>query len=564
MGVRRPLLRARGGRAITSATTRSTSSQNWRTPMLVIHGERDFRIPYSQSLGVFNALQRREHPLAPGRLPRRESLDPEAAKLDPMVSRGPWLARSLAQRGWQAQLPVIVTPAKAGVHADSAWMPACAGMTDFSRLSAAPMTELPKTFDPAEIEARWYAHWEERGPVPPGAARGRAVHDRHPAAQRHRLAPYRPRARQSRCRTSSSATPGCRARTRSGWSAWTMPASRPRWWSSASSKSGSTSAPIITPRRVRRQGLGVEGRERRRDHPPAAPARRLAATGRTSASPWTRASRRACSRCSSSSTATACSTATSAWSTGTRGLETAISDLEVETARSRAISGISAIRSRTAAAASASPPRGPRRCSPTWRSRSIPTTSATAALIGTKVRLPITGRLVPIIADEHADPELGSGAVKITPGHDFNDFEVGKRAGFKPADMLNMLDAEARVIQTADGLIPAELLGLDRFEARKRVVAMLEDGGLPRAGRGPRRPAPLWRPLGRGDRALADRPMVCRRRDAGEAGDRGGPLGRHPGRAGDLEEDLVQLAREHPALVRLAPALVGPPDPGLV
>lgn len=100
------------------------------------------------------------------------------------------------------------------------------------------------------------------------------------------------------------------------------------------------------------------------------------------------------------------------------------------------------------------------------------------ALIGKNVKLPITGRLVPIVADEHADPELGSGAVKITPGHDFNDFEVGKRAGFKPADMLNMLDAEANVVQTADGLIPAELLGLERFEARKRVVAMLEEQGV--------------------------------------------------------------------------------------
>src|SRR3546814_5012129 len=69
------------------------------------------------------------------------------------------------------------------------------------------------------------------------------------------------------------------------------------------------------------------------------------------------------------------------------------------------------------------------------------------AWIGKKVKLPITGRLVPIVGDEHADPELGSGAVKITPGHDFNDFEVGKRAGFKPAEMLNMLDAEARVVQ---------------------------------------------------------------------------------------------------------------------
>jgi len=98
-------------------------------------------------------------------------------------------------------------------------------------------------------------------------------------------------------------------------------------------------------------------------------------------------------------------------------------------------------------------------------------------LVGKKVRLPLTGRLVPIITDEHADPELGSGAVKITPGHDFNDFEVGKRAGFKPADMLNMLDAAARIVQTADGLVPAALLGLDRFAARKRVVEMLEAEG---------------------------------------------------------------------------------------
>jgi valyl-tRNA synthetase len=100
------------------------------------------------------------------------------------------------------------------------------------------------------------------------------------------------------------------------------------------------------------------------------------------------------------------------------------------------------------------------------------------ALIGRKVRLPITGRLVPIIPDEHADPELGSGAVKITPGHDFNDFEVGRRARIKAVDMINMFDSEARVVNTADGLIPEELIGLDRFEARKRVEAMLEEGGF--------------------------------------------------------------------------------------
>jgi len=101
-----------------------------------------------------------------------------------------------------------------------------------------------------------------------------------------------------------------------------------------------------------------------------------------------------------------------------------------------------------------------------------------ASVIGKFVELPLTGRRVPIVADEHADPALGTGAVKITPGHDFNDFEVGKRAGFKPGEMLNMLDAEARVVQTADGLIPADLVGMDRFDARAEVVARLKVLGL--------------------------------------------------------------------------------------
>ncbi|AJP71523.1 valine--tRNA ligase [Sphingomonas hengshuiensis] len=101
-----------------------------------------------------------------------------------------------------------------------------------------------------------------------------------------------------------------------------------------------------------------------------------------------------------------------------------------------------------------------------------------AALVGKRVRLPITGRLIPIITDDHADPELGSGAVKITPGHDFNDFEVGRRAGIEARDMLNMLDAKAMICQTSDGLIPAELLGLDRFEARKAIVQRLKDEGF--------------------------------------------------------------------------------------
>ena len=106
------------------------------------------------------------------------------------------------------------------------------------------------------------------------------------------------------------------------------------------------------------------------------------------------------------------------------------------------------------------------------------------SVVGKEVVLPLTGRRVPIVADEHADPELGSGAVKITPGHDFNDFEVGKRAGFAAGEMLNMLDGEANVCQTTDGLVPDEFVGLHRFRkdgvdgARELVVLRLKEQGF--------------------------------------------------------------------------------------
>ncbi len=92
------------------------------------------------------------------------------------------------------------------------------------------------------------------------------------------------------------------------------------------------------------------------------------------------------------------------------------------------------------------------------------------ALIGRQVRLPLTGRLIPIVADEHADPEKGTGAVKITPAHDFNDFQVAKRQGL-PA--INVFTPDARM----NDEVPEAYRGLDRFEARKRVVADLEAQG---------------------------------------------------------------------------------------
>jgi valyl-tRNA synthetase len=90
-----------------------------------------------------------------------------------------------------------------------------------------------------------------------------------------------------------------------------------------------------------------------------------------------------------------------------------------------------------------------------------------ASLIGKMVRLPLTDRLIPIIADEYADPEKGTGAVKITPAHDFNDFQVGKRHGLP---LINIFTAEAKINDNA----PDTYRGLDRFAARKRVVADME------------------------------------------------------------------------------------------
>ncbi|ANC91603.1 valine--tRNA ligase [Azospirillum humicireducens] len=88
-------------------------------------------------------------------------------------------------------------------------------------------------------------------------------------------------------------------------------------------------------------------------------------------------------------------------------------------------------------------------------------------LIGKMVCLPLVGRLIPIVGDEYADPETGSGAVKITPAHDFNDFEVGKRCGL---EQINIMDRDARLNDN----VPEAYRGLDRYEARKRVVAELE------------------------------------------------------------------------------------------
>ena len=105
-------------------------------------------------------------------------------------------------------------------------------------------------------------------------------------------------------------------------------------------------------------------------------------------------------------------------------------------------------------------------------------------LIGKMVRLPLVGRLIPIVGDDYADPEKGTGAVKITPAHDFNDFDVGRRHDLRQINVLDqfgkiLIDANAEFLEAAD--VPAETMalhGLDRFEARKRIVEMFEALGL--------------------------------------------------------------------------------------
>lgn len=95
-------------------------------------------------------------------------------------------------------------------------------------------------------------------------------------------------------------------------------------------------------------------------------------------------------------------------------------------------------------------------------------------LVGRSVILPITGRRIPIVADDYADPTKGSGAVKITPAHDFNDFGVGKRAGL---EALNILDAFGRITAADTPDVPADYEGMDRFAARKAIVARAEEEG---------------------------------------------------------------------------------------
>ena len=90
-----------------------------------------------------------------------------------------------------------------------------------------------------------------------------------------------------------------------------------------------------------------------------------------------------------------------------------------------------------------------------------------AALVGKQVKLPLTDREIPVIADDYVDREFGTGVVKVTPAHDTNDYAVGQRHGLP---MISVLDLQARINDNA----PEVYRGLDRFVVRKKIVADLE------------------------------------------------------------------------------------------
>ncbi len=350
-------------------------------------------------------------------------------------------------------------------------------MTNVGALAKATrMTELPKTFDPAEIESRWYAHWEESGsfrPDRPGAEPWTIVNPPPNVTGNLHIGHALDNTLQDILAR--------HARLKGKDALWVV---------------GTDHAGIATQMVVERQ-MGAAG-QKRTDLTREEFVEKVWAWKEESGGTITQQLRRlGCSMDWKNERFTMDAGFSKAvlkvfvdlhkegllyrdkrlvnWDPG---LGTAISDLEVET---REIKGsfwklrypledgsgfieVATTRPETMLADMAVAVH--------------PTDARYTALVGKKVKLPITGRLIPIVADEHADPALGSGAVKITPGHDFNDFEVGKRAGLKAGEMLNMLDAKASVTQVSDGLIPAELLGLSTADARKAVVARLKEEGF--------------------------------------------------------------------------------------
>ena len=195
-------------------------------------------------------------------------------------------------------------------------------------------------------------------------------------------------------------------------------------------------------------------------------------------------------------------------------------------------------------------------------------------LIGKTAILPLVGRRIPIVGDDLCRSREGHRRGQDHAGARLQRFR-GRPRHHLP--MINVLDVEAQARSRRQLRISRGRAGLGRARrdagaARPRPLrraqedrrADLEAQGLLDQDRAAHPHGAAWRPLRRRDRAVPHRPMVRRRQGARGAGDRGGARRAHRVRAEELGEDLFRLDGEHPAVVHLAPAVVGPPDPGLV
>ena len=421
--------------------------------------------------------------------------------------------------------------------------------------------EAKTRYDAAEVEPRIVERWLDSGlfhpepeatpdenysiAVPPPNVTG-ALHMGHAlnGSIQDVLDPLPPHARRS---------------ARSGSSAPTTPASRRRRRSRSSSRGGHAAARRSAARSSSERVWEWREQYGGDDHRAVPAARRLARLRRRALH-----ARRALPRGGAEGLRRPLregptSTATTTWSTGTRAAARRSPTSRSRTARSSTRSTTSTTRSPTARDRSPSRPCARRRCSPTPRSPCNPDDERYAHLVGETAILPLVGRELPIIADDYVKPEFGTGALKITPGHDPNDFEIGRA----PRARGDHRDRRGRAHDRGGGRALRGPHGRSR-RRRRSSPALREEGAARQTPRRTRTTVPVLAPLRRAHRAAHLAAVVHAHGRARRAGDRGreGRPRADPPRA--LGARLPRLDGEHPPVVRLAPAVVGPPAAGLV
>ena len=261
--------------------------------------------------------------------------------------------------------------------------------------------------------------------------------------------------------------------------------------------------------------------------------------------------------CSWPCTRRATSTATATWSTGTRAPGSAISDLEVEprevtdtlyyidyplASGSGAIT-VATVRPETMLADTAIAVH--------------PEDDRYRRLIGEKAVLPLVGRKLKIIADEYVKPEFGTGALKITPAHDPNDFEIGRRHGLAQPQVIG---EDGRITDEA----PERFRGLSTEEAQRAVVAELQAEGLITRTEPLTHTVPFSHRSGQRIEPLISLQWFMRMEELAKPAIEAVHQRPRALPSAEPHQGLSRLDGEHPAVVHLAPAVVGSPAPGLV